>query len=67
MLLLDDLLEVADVDLHVLGGGADWAVAKDSDSLDVGDVGASPEQMRRTGMPQRVGVRILRTANGRLS
>ena len=47
MLLLDDLLQVTDKDLDVLSRGGDLAVAEDL--LDVGDVGASLEKVRRAG------------------
>jgi hypothetical protein len=52
MLFLDDLLQVADVDLDVLGGGGDLGMAKDL--LHVGDVGASLEKMRCAGVTERV-------------
>ena len=44
--------EVADIGLGVLSGGGELAVPEDS--LNVGDIGAALEPVRRTGMAQRV-------------
>ena len=63
MLPLDDLLDVADGDFDVLGGGVDLAVAEDL--LHMGDVGASLEKVRRAGMAERVRMEPGDAASGR--
>ena len=55
MFFLDDLLEITDINLGVLRGGGDLAVAEDS--LNVGDVGAALQEMRRACMSKCVRVK----------
>jgi len=54
VLFFDDLLQVADGNFDVLGGGGDLAVAEDL--LHVGDVGASLEKVSGAGVAERVRV-----------
>ena len=49
---LDELLEVGDDELDVLGGGGDLTVAEDL--LNVGEIGASFNKVGGAGMPQSV-------------
>jgi len=52
VLPLDDLVETADLDLDVFGGGGDLAVSEDL--LNVGDVGVFLENAGHAGVAQRV-------------